>query len=79
MVTYLENIMEYRKKLLILICEFSKLARRIHSIQLYFCILTMKNGKLKKQCQNMKYFGVNMIRYVSNIYTGNYKTLLKAI
>lgn len=45
MVTYLENIMEYRKKLLILICEFSKLARHKMNTQHSIVFLYTNNEK----------------------------------
>ena len=74
-------MMKYRKKLLILTCEFSKFARHKMNIQHSIVFLYSSNEKweIKKQCQNMKYFGVNMIKDVRDIHTGNYKTLLKAI
>lgn len=57
--------------------------RLICNIQLYFCILAMKNGKVQLQnnavynsIKNTKYLGGNMMKDVKNIYTENYKTLL---
>ena len=55
--------------------------------QQYFHILTVKNlkRKLRKQShlnislKRIKYLGINLIKKVKDVYTENYKTLLKEI
>ena len=89
MILYIENPKESIRKLLELISEFSKLqdTKSIHRNHLHFYILTMKNQKEKLKNQSyspfatkrIKYLRINLPKETKELYTENYKTLMKKI
>ena len=63
-------------------------AKLIHRNHLHFYILTMKNQKEKLRNQSIpftsatkriKYLGINLPKETTELYTENYKTLMKDI
>jgi len=89
MILSIENPKDSIRKLLELISEFSKLqdTKSIHRNHLHFYILTMKNQKEKLKNQSyspfatkrIKYLGINLPKETKELYTENYKTLMKKI
>lgn len=78
MIRYIEESEEIHKNDIRTISNFSKVVRHKINIpkkknQLYFYILTT-NQTLKL---NMKYLGINLTKDTQNMYTKNYKLLLK--
>ena len=85
-ILYIENSKDSIKKLLELISEFikSQATKSIHRNHLHFYIVTMKNQeeKLKNQSHStkrIKYLGINLPKETKDLYTENYKTLMKKI
>ena len=89
MILHIENPKDSIRKLLELITEFSKVAGYKINTQKYshFYILTMKNQKeqLRNQShsplqkKSIKYIGINLPKEMKELYTENYKTLMKEI
>ena len=89
MILSIENPKDSIRKLLELISEFSKLqdTKSIHRNHLHFYILTMKNQKEKLKNQSyspfatkrIKYLRINLPKETKELYTENYKTLMKKI
>ena len=85
MIMYIENPKDSIRKLLELISEFSKVAGSKINTQksLAFYRLTMKNQKEKLRNQShspkkrIKYLGINLLKETKELYTENYKTLMK--
>ena len=88
-ILYIENPRDSIRKLLELISEFTKLqdTKSIYRSHLYFYTLTMKNQKEKLRNQShsplqqkrIKCLGVNLPKETKELYTENYKTLMKEI
>ena len=85
MILYIENPKDSIRKLLELISEFSKVAGYKINTQTYlhFYILTMKNQNEKLRNQSLtkriKYLGINLPKETKELYTENYKILMKEI
>ena len=88
MILYIGNPKDTIRKLLELICEFSKVARyKIQRNHLHSYTLTMKNQeeKLRNQShlplqqQKIKYLGINLPKETKDLYTENCKTRMKEI
>ena len=88
MIVYIENTKDNIIKLLELISEFSKVAGYKINTQkyLYLYILTMKNQKEIKESipftiapKRIKYLGINLPKETKELYTENYKTMMKEI
>ena len=83
MILYIENPKDSIRKLLELISEFSNVSG--YKNHLHFYILTMKNQKEKLknqshsplQTKRIKYLGLNLPKETKELYTENYKTLMK--
>ena len=89
MTLYIENPKDSTHKLLELINEFRKVAGYKIDIQKSVVFLDTKNElserKIKKiipftiTSKRIKYLGINLTKGVKNLYTENYKTLMKEI
>ena len=85
MTLYIENPKDSIRKLLELISEFSKVAGNKINTQnhLHFYILTMQTQKEKLPftiaTNIIKYLGINLPKETKELYTKNYKTLMKEI
>ena len=85
MTLYIENPKDSIRKLLELISEFSKVAGNKINTQnhLHFYILTMQTQKEKLPftiaTNRIKYLGINLPKETKELYTENYKTLMKEI
>ena len=85
MILYIEKPKDSIRKLLQLISEFSKVAGYKINTQksLAFYILTMKIQKEKLkfiiETKRIKYLGINLPKETKELYTENYKTLMKKI
>jgi len=83
MILYIENPKDSIRKLLELISEFSKVAGYKINIQksLAFYILAMKIQKEKLnfiiETKRIKYLGKNLPKETKELYSENYKTLIK--
>ena len=87
MILYIENPKDSTKKLLKLINEFSKVAGYTINIQKSVVFLYANNELTEKQIKKIfpftissiriKYLGVNLTKYVKNLYSENYKTVKK--
>ena len=88
-ILYVENPKDSTKKLLELIHEFSKLQdiKSMHRNQLHFYTPIMKQQKEKSRNQShlqfapkpIKYLGINQTKEVENLYSKNYRKLMKEI
>ena len=88
MILYIENPKETIRKLLELIIEFSKITGYKVSTQKSLAFLyTNKNQKEKLRNESrsplqqkiIKYLGINLPKETKDLYTENYKTLMKGI
>ena len=89
MIMYIENPKDSIRKLLELISEFSKVA--VHKISTHksLAFLHTNNEKSEKEIKEsipftittkrIKYLGINLPKETKELYTENYKTLMKEI
>ena len=89
MILYIENPKDTIRKLLELISEFSKVA--VHKISTHksLAFLHTNNEKSEKEIKEsipftittkrIKYLGINLPKATKELYTENYKTLMKEI
>ena len=89
MILYIENPKDSVRKLLELISEFSKVAGyKIHT-QKSLAFLYTNNEKSEREIKEsipftiptkiIKYLGINFLKETKELYTENYKTLMKEI
>ena len=87
MILYIENPNDNIRKLLELISEFSKVAGyKINTQKLLVCLYP-KNEKSEREIKEsipfttatkrIKYLGINLSKETIELYTENYKTLMK--
>ena len=89
MILYIENPTDSIRKLLELISEFSKVAGYKINTQRSLAFLYTNNEKLERASKEsipftiatkrIKYLGINFPKETKELYTGNYKTLMKEI
>ena len=89
MILYIENPKDSIRKLLELISEFSKVAGYKINTQKSLAFLYTNNekseGEIKESIpftiatKRIKYLGINLPKEIKELYTQNYKTLLKEI
>uniref|UniRef100_A0A8C3YFI6 Reverse transcriptase n=1 Tax=Catagonus wagneri TaxID=51154 RepID=A0A8C3YFI6_9CETA len=89
MILYIENPKDSTPKLLELINKFSKVAGYKVNLQKSIAFLYTNDEIVEKEYQNilpfktapqkMKYLGINLTKEVKDLYTENYKTLIKEI
>ena len=89
MILYTENPKDSIRKLLELISEFSKLAGYKINTQKSLAFLYTNNGKSEREIKEsipftiatkrIKYLGINLPKETKELYTENYKTLMKEI
>ena len=89
MTLYLENPRDSIRKLLELITEFSKVAGYKINIQKSLTFLYTNNEKSEREIKEsipftiatkiIKYLGINLPKATKELYTKNYKTLMKEI
>ena len=89
MILYIENPKYSIRKLLALISEFSKVAGYKINTQKSLALLYTNNEKLKREIKEsipltiatkrIKYLGINLPKETKELYTENYKTLMKEI
>ena len=89
MIQYIENSKDTIRKLLELISEFSKIARHKINTQKLFSFLYNNNEKSEREIKEsipftlatkrIKYIGINLPKETKELYTENYKTLMKEI
>ena len=89
MILYIENSKDSIRKLLELISEFSKIAGYKINTQKSLAFLYTNNEKSERGIKNstpftiaikrIKYLGVNLPKETKELYTENYKTLMKKI
>ena len=89
MILYIENSKDTIRKLLELISEFSKIARHKINTQKLFSFLYNNNEKSEREIKELilftistktiKYLGINLPKETKELYTENYKTLMKEI
>ena len=89
MILYIENPKDTIRKLLELISEFSKVAGYKINTQKSLAFLYTNNekseGEIKESIpftiatKRIKYLGINLPKEIKELYTQNYKTLLKEI
>ena len=87
MILYIENPKESIRKLLELISEFSKVAGYKINTHKSFAFLYMNNKKLEREIKEsipftietrrIKYLRINLPKETKELYTENYKTLMK--
>ena len=87
MILYIENPKDSTKKLLELINEFSKIAGYKINIQKSVAFLYANNELTERlikkiipftiASKRIKYLGINLIKYVKDLYSENYKMLKK--
>ena len=86
MILYIENPKDCIRKLLELISEFSKVAGYKIKTQKSFAFLYTNNEKIRKikesvpftiATKRIKYLGINLPKERKELYTENYKTLMK--
>ena len=87
MILYIENHKDSIRKLLELISEFSKVAGYKINIQKSFTFLYTNNEKSERAIKEsipftiatkrIKYLGINLPKETKELYTENYKTLMK--
>ena len=88
MILYIENIKGSIRKFLELISEFSNFAGYKINTQKSLAFFT-NNGKSKRKCKEsipftiatkiIQYLGINFSKETKELYTENYKTLMKEI
>ena len=89
MIVCIENPKDSIRKLLELISEFSKVAEYKINTEKSLAILYTNNEKLEREIQEsipftiatkrIKYLGINIPKETKELYTENYKTLMKEI
>ena len=89
MILYIENPKETIRKLLELISEFSKVAGYEVNTQKSLAFLYTNNEKSEREIKEsipftiptkrIKYLGINLPKETKELYTENYKTLMKEI
>ena len=89
MILYIENPKDSIRKLPELISEFSKVAGYRINIQKSFAFLYTNNEKSEREIKEsipftiatkrIKYLGINLPKETKELYTENYKTLMKEI
>ena len=89
MILYLENPKDSIRKLLELISEFSKVAGYKINTQKSLAFLYTNNEKSERaikesipftiETKRIKYLGINLSKETKELYTENYKTLVKEI
>ena len=89
MILYIENSKETIRKLLELISKFSKVAGYKVKTQKSLAFLYIKNKKSEREIKEsiaftiatkrIKYLGINLPKETKELYTKNYKTLMKEI
>ena len=87
MILYIENHKATIRKLLQLISEFSKVAGYKINTQKSLAILYTNNGKSEREIKEsipfttatkrIKYLGINLPKETKELYTENYKTMMK--
>ena len=88
-ILYIENPKDRIRKLLELISEFSKVAGYKINTQKSLAFLYTNNEKLEREIKEsipfttatkrIKYLGINLPKEMKDLYTENYKTLMKGI
>ena len=89
MILFIENPKDSIRKLLELISEFSKVAGYKINTQKSLAFLYTNNEKSEREIKEsipftiatkrMKYLGINLPKETKELYTENYKTLMKEI
>ena len=89
MILYIENLKDSTKKLLELINEFSKVTGYKINIQKSVAFLYTNNEVAEREIKKtipftiapkiIKYLGINLTKEVKDLYSENYKTLMKEI
>ena len=89
MILYIENHKDGIKKLLELISEFSSVAEYKINTQKSLVFLYTNNEKSEREIKDsipltistkrIKYLGTNLLKEIKELYTENYKTLMKEI
>ena len=87
MILYIENPKDYTRKLLELINKYSKVAGYKISTQKSLAFLYTNNEKTEREIKEtipctivtkiIKYLGINLPKETKDLYTENYKTLMK--
>ena len=87
MILYIENPKDSNRKLLELISEFSKVAGYKINTQKSLAFLYTNNEKSEREIREsipftsatkrIKYLGINLPKETKELYTENYKTLMK--
>ena len=87
MILYIANPKDTIRKLLELISEFSKAAGHKINTQKSLAFLYTNNGKSEREIKEsipfttatkrIKYLGINLPKEATEVYTKNYKTLMK--
>ena len=87
MILYIENPKDCIRKLLELISEFSKIAGYKINTQKSLVFLYTNNEKSEREIKEsipftiatkrIKYLGINILKETKELYTENYKTLMK--
>ena len=89
MILYIENSKDSIRKLLELISEFNKVAEYKINTQKSLAFLYTNNEKSEREIKEsipftittkrIKYLGINLPKETKELYTENYKTLMKEI
>ena len=89
MIVYIENLKDSIRKLLELISEFSQVAGYKINTQKSFAVLYTNNEKSEREIKDsipfttatkrIKHLGINLPKETKELYTENYKTLMKEI
>ena len=89
MILYIENPKEGIRKLLELISEFSKVSGYKINTQKSLAFLYTNNEKSEREIKEsvpfttatkiIKYLGINLTKETNDLYTENYKTVMKEI
>ena len=89
MIVYIENLKDSIRKLLELISEFSQVAGYKINTQKSFAVLYTNNEKSEREIKDsipfttatkrIKHLGINLPKETKELYTENYKTLMKKI
>ena len=89
MILYIENPIDATRKLLELINEFGKFAGYVISAQKSLALLYTNNERSEREIketipftiatERIKYLGINLPKKVKDLYSENYKTLMKEI